>query len=115
MTVDSSIFIERYPIFLELNLDVIDSELLINSELISETQWTNELIRNTAIYLLTAHNLAIEYYDQIILGNQLRLTEVGTAIKERDLSKQTYYSLTPYGVRFLQLQRQVLGLALFIP
>lgn len=115
MTLDSGIFLERYPMFSELNPDIIDSEILINSQFIDESLWTNEIIRDTAIYLLTAHALCIEYYDQIILGNHLRMNEVGTAIKDRDLSKQNYYSLTPYGIRFLHLQQQTLGLGIFVP
>ena len=115
MTLNSSFFVERYPMLEELNPEIIDTELLVNSKFISENIWTDILIRETAIFLLTAHSLCIEYYDQIILGNHLRMTEVGTAIKDRDLSKQSYYSLTPYGLRFLQLQQQTLGLGIFVP
>jgi hypothetical protein len=115
MAVDSFVFLERYPIFEELEISIIETELLLNSQFCHESIWQNETIRETAIYLLSAHALAIEYYDQIILGNQLRMTEVGTAIKERDLSKQSYFSLTPYGVRFAHLQQQILGLGIFVP
>lgn len=115
MAIDSFSFLERYPIFEELNPQIIDTEINLNSEFVSETLWVNPIIRETAIYLLTAHALTIEYYDQVMLGNHLRLTEVGEPIKREDLSKQSYYSLTPYGIRFFQLQQQALGLAIFVP
>ena len=115
MAVDSDYFVERYPIFSELNIEIIENEILLNSKFVSADIWTDEIIRDNAIYLLTAHALCIEYYDQIILGNQLRMTEVGTAIKDRNLSNQSYYSLTPYGIRFAQLMQQTLSLAMFVP
>lgn len=115
MTVDSGIFLERYPHFSGISEDIIDSEILLNTEIISPLVWTNEVIRDNAILLLTAHNLTIDYYEQLNLGNQLRLTEVGDEIKLRDLSQQSYYTLTPYGLQFQRLQRQFIGLAIFVP
>ena len=115
MTVDSGIFLERYPHFSGISEDIIDGELTLNSEIISPVVWTNEVIRDNAILLLTAHNLTIDYYEQLNLGNQLRMTEVGNEIKIRDLSQQSYYSLTPYGLQFQRLQRQFTGLAIFVP
>jgi hypothetical protein len=112
---DSSVFLERYPLFSGTRIEVIESELSLSFIFVPSEIWTDETVRETAIFLLTAHNLAIEYYDQILLGNDLRMTEVGEAIKERDLSNQNYFQLTRYGVRFAQLQQQILGLAIFVP
>jgi hypothetical protein len=112
---DSSAFLERYPLFSGLKIEVIESELSLSSIFVPIEIWTDVTVRETAIFLLTAHNLAIEYYDQILLGNNLRMTEIGEPIKERDLSNQNYFNLTRYGVRFTQLQQQILGLAIFVP
>ena len=115
MTVDSTIFLERFPHLSGVDELIIENEILLNQQLISATQWTNEVIRDNAILLLTAHNLTIDYYETLNLGNQLRLTEVGDEIKQKDLSKQSYYSLTPYGLQFQRLQQQYVGLGIFVP
>jgi len=115
MAVDSFVFLERYPHFSGIAETVIDTEISLNSKLISTEIWTDEEIRDNAILLLTAHNLTIDYYEQLNLGNQLRMTEVGNEIKQKDLSKQSYYSLTPYGLQFQRLQERFIGLAIFVP
>lgn len=115
MAVNSEVFLERYPFFSGLDETIIDSEILLNSELISANLWTNETIREKAILLLTAHNLMIDYHQQLELGNDLRMTEVGNEIKRRDLSKESYYSLTPYGLQYQRLQQQFIGLGIFVP
>jgi len=115
MTVDSASFLERYPHFSGIDEIVIEKTISLNNELVPTNLWTNEIIREEAISLLTAHTLTLDYYEQLNLGNQLRLTEIGDKIEHRDLSKQTYYSLTYYGLQYQRLRAQFLGLAICVP
>lgn len=112
---DSDIFLERYPVFIGVSVDIIDTVIAEQSLKISENIWTNPVIRDKAIGLLTAHVLRLEYGDMINLGASLRSIEEGKEVKINlvDLSLP-YYQQTIYGQQWLQLRKSIVGLSMFV-
>lgn len=111
MSLTADLFLQRYPIFSDLDFSIVESELLISEEINPVLFWNNEVIRDTAIGCLTAHNLLIDFYEQLNIGNQIVLNALPDKLGTRDLSQTDFYNLSPYGIRYQRLRQQTLGIA----
>lgn len=111
MTLTTDFFLQRFPIFSDLDISIVESELLLCEQINPVLFWDNDVIRDSAISFLTAHNLLIDYYEQLNIGNQIVLNAIPDKFGTRDLSQTDFYNLTPYGIRYQRLRQQTLGIA----
>ena len=115
MTIDAFAFLERYPQFNGVDDNIIDSIILEQSLKTPPIVWKNQVLRDKAIGLLTAHVLRLEYGDQLRVGGALRSIEEGEEVKIDliDLSLP-YYKQTIYGQEYLQLRKSIVGMSMFV-
>jgi hypothetical protein len=108
-------FKTRYITFNDIEDEIVESELLLNESLLNPRLWINEIQRNTAQGLLTAHFLELERMSNLTLGGALRAIEEGSSIDLKLLDRTAdYYRMTVYGQRYLQLRNTLTGLSIFV-
>jgi hypothetical protein len=108
-------FKTRYITFNDIEDEIVESELLLNESLLNPRLWINEIQRNTAQGLLTAHFLELERMSNLTLGGALRAIEEGSSIDLKLLDRTTdYYRMTVYGQRYLQLKNTITGSSIFV-
>lgn len=107
MTVTVDSFLELYQQFNNIS-DKVEYELSISEATVPTS--SNELLRDKAVSLLTAHVLSVEYRDLLDTGQILKETEQGSSIrKDIYLDDSEYYRLTVYGLAYKKLLKQVNG------
>ena len=107
--IDADSLLTRFPLFNGISEDVINAVIAQSEIKFDADIWTNELIREQAILLQTAHDLALEYWESLDLAQSYAGAREG---KNNKPQKHTdYYGLTRYGIELKQLLRhQSLGI-----
>lgn len=112
MTINVDSFLERYPVFTGVNIDIIQQE--IDLSYIRFTNFNSQFI-DKAVGLFVAHVLRLEYADQLKMGSALRSIEEGKEIKVDVIEQsESYFNKTIYGQQLLNLLKQFSGFSMYV-
>jgi len=103
MAVSIDDFLDEYNKFSGMSEGLIESNLTLADLQFPVEIWKNDIVRNLAIKLLTAHNLQIEM-DSAFDSSDRVFAQRGEAEKENpNLYRHNYYNLTRYGLQLSDL------------
>lgn len=103
MAVTPDLFLERFSEFEGFKSEEIIESMLLESELFFPvSEWDNQVVRDLAIQLLTAHNLELQRQSILDTGDRLYFQRESVG-KEVKIPEVNYHQQTRYGIQLWDL------------
>ncbi len=112
MSIISADIIRIFPEFDNANIAIIDRAIQKATLICDKYKWKSQKHREYAIQSCVAHELAVQYYQQLLMTNAISRIHRGEPIESWHI--EDYYSASIYGQDFLRLLKDNRNISMFV-